>query len=214
MPANFNNAAPFYDRLSRLVYGNAVINAQVYLMQFIPADSKILIVGGGTGWILEEMANIHASGLNNTYVEVSANMMALSKKRNTGANHVFFINDAIEHVSLSTDFDVVITPFLFDNFIEQSALQVFEHIHPLLKPDGLWLNCDFQLTDKWWQGVLLRSMILFFRVVCNIEASQLPDVEKHFDKHGYKIVAKQTFYDDFIISKVWCNLTPNDLPLL
>jgi ubiquinone/menaquinone biosynthesis C-methylase UbiE len=208
MPANFNNAAPFYDRLSRLVYGRAVINAQVYLMQFIPVDSKVLIVGGGTGWILEEITNIYPSGLNVTYVEVSAKMVAISKKRNAGANKVVFINGAIENIALPADFNVVITPFLFDNFTEQTVQQVFNHIRQLLRPGGLWLNCDFQLTGKWWQGVLLRSMILFFRIVCNIEASRLPDVETHFDEHDYKIVAQQTFYGDFIISKVWCAIEP------
>lgn len=204
MAANFNNSAWFYDRLSGLVYGRAVINAQVYLTQFIPADSKILIVGGGTGWILEDITNIHASGLNITYVEVSANMMAQSKKRNAGANQVVFIHEAIENIPLSTNFDIVITPFLFDNFTEQTTQQIFDHIHHLLKPNGLWLNSDFQLTGKWWQRVLLRSMILFFRFVCNIEASRLPDIEKYFEQHDYKTIAGQTFFGDFIISKVWC----------
>ncbi len=203
MPANFNNAALFYDRLSRLVYGRAVIDAQIYLLQFIPATAKILIVGGGTGWILDEITKIHPSGLNISYVEVSANMMALSKKRNAGANKVVFIHDAIENISLSDDFGVVVTPFLFDNFTDQTTQQIFDHIHPLLKPNGLWLNCDFQLTGKWWQGILLRSMILFFRVVCNIEASRLPNIEKHFEQHDYITIAGQTFFGDFIISKAW-----------
>ncbi len=203
MAANFNNSAWFYDNLSRRVYGRALINAQVYLLRHIPAGASVLVVGGGTGWILAELAEIHHSGLNITYIEVSAHMMARSKKRNTRNNHVVFINDAIENVSLPADFDVVITPFLFDNFTDQTTQRVFDHIHPLLKPNGLWLNSDFQLTGKWWQGVLLRSMILFFRVICNIEASRLPDVERHFEAHDYKTIAKQTFFGDFIVSKVY-----------
>jgi hypothetical protein len=98
----------------------------------------------------------------------------------------------------------VITPFLFDNFTEQTAQQVFDHIHPLLKPGGLWLNCNFQSTGKWWQRVFLRSMFLFFKIVCNIEASRLPDIEKHFKLNDYKTIAGQTFFGHFIISKVWC----------
>jgi hypothetical protein len=52
MPANYNNSAWFYDRLSRMVYGRALINAQVYLLQYVPAGASVLIAGGGTGWIL------------------------------------------------------------------------------------------------------------------------------------------------------------------
>ncbi|MDP9077938.1 MAG: methyltransferase domain-containing protein [Bacteroidota bacterium] len=202
MAANYNNSAWFYDRLSALVYGRALINAQVYLLQFVPANASVLIVGGGTGWILDELTKIHPSGLQITYVEVAADMMALSKKRNIGANEVFFINDAVENID-SRDFAVVITPFLFDNFTEETTTKVFTHIHKSLKANGIWLITDFQLTGKWWQNVLLRSMFLFFRTICGIESSSLPDVEKQFELHGYKIIEEHTFYGDFIKSSVY-----------
>jgi len=203
MPANYNNAAWFYDRLSRIVYGKALIMAQVYLLQYVPADAKVLIVGGGTGRILEELSKRQSSGLTITYVEIATKMMALSKKRNTGNNHVVFITDAIENVSRPPGFDVVITPFLFDNFTEQTTQKVFSHLHALLKPSGLWLNCDFQLSGKWWQRFLLKSMFLFFRMVCHIEASKLPDIDKQFNEHHYKAIAQQTFFGDFILSRVY-----------
>jgi ubiquinone/menaquinone biosynthesis C-methylase UbiE len=203
MAANYNNSAWFYDRLARLVYGNALINAQLYLLDYIKPDTRILIVGGGTGWILDELIRIHPSGLKITYVEVAADMMALSKRKNTGSNEVVFINDAIENVNLSPDFDVVITPFLFDNFTEQTLHIVLAHIHSLLKPRGLWLNADFQLTGKWWQQFLLKSMFLFFKVICGIEASKLPEIESHFTSNGYKVIGEKTFFNDFIVAKVY-----------
>jgi ubiquinone/menaquinone biosynthesis C-methylase UbiE len=203
MPANYNNSAWFYDRLSRIVYGRALINAQVYLLQYIPENAGVLIVGGGTGWLLEEIVKIHPSGLNITYVEVAAAMISLSKKRNTGGNKIVFINDAIENVVLTPNFDVVITPFLFDNFTDQTLQKVFNHIHLLLKPNGIWLNCDFQLTGKWWQGLLLKSMFLLFRVLCKIEASRLPGIEKTFAANHYKIIAQESFFNDFIVSQVY-----------
>ena len=203
MAANYNNSAWFYDRLSRLVYGRALINAQVYLLQFIPAKANVLIVGGGTGWILDELSRVHPSGLKITYVEVASKMMACSKKRNTGSNQVVFINDAIENVSLPADFDVVITPFLFDSFTESTADKVFGHIHAALKPKNQWLYADFQLTKKWWQQSLLKIMLKFFKLICNIEADRLPDIEKRFERHNYKTVARQTFFYDFVIAEVY-----------
>jgi ubiquinone/menaquinone biosynthesis C-methylase UbiE len=203
MPANYNNSAWFYDRLSRMVYGKALIRAQVYLLKHIPTNANILIAGGGTGWILEELTKLHPSGLKIKYVEVAPKMMLLSKKRNAGNNEIIFINDAIENISLSADFDVVITPFLFDNFTEQTLKKVFNHVHTSLKTGGIWLNTDFQLTGKWWQKILLKSMFLFFKVLCNIEASQLPDTEKRFMQHSYQVIAQHTFFKDFIVSKVF-----------
>src|SRR5665213_2689273 len=79
MPANYDNSAWFYDRLSRLIYGDALVRAQVYLLGFIPENAKVLIAGGGTGWILEKLADVHPAGLQITYAEVSAKMMAQAK---------------------------------------------------------------------------------------------------------------------------------------
>src|SRR6202012_5694534 len=102
----------------------------------------------GTGWILEEIAKVHSSGLVITYVEVAANMMKLSQKRNAGDNEVVFINEAIENVPLANEFDVVITPFLFDNFTEENLQKIFKHIDKSLNPGGIWLITDFRLTGK------------------------------------------------------------------
>jgi len=203
MAANYNNSAWFYDGLSRLVYGHALIDAQVYLLQFVPANSSVLIVGGGTGWILEELTKINPSGLRITYIEIAADMMARSRQRHTGLNEVYFINDAIENSSLNAKFDVVITPFLFDNFTAATTQKVFNHIHQVLKPGAIWLNADFQLTGKWWQNVLLKSMFLFFRVLCDVEASELPDVEGQFRLFEYNAVDERSFYGDFIMARVY-----------
>ncbi|MBB6112959.1 class I SAM-dependent methyltransferase [Mucilaginibacter lappiensis] len=203
MAANFNNSAWFYDRLSRLVYGRALVNAQLYLLGFIKPNSNILIVGGGTGWILEELTKLYPLGLHITYVEVAAGMMELSKKRNTGGNKIAYIQNAIEQVNLNPGFDVVITPFLFDNFTEQTLKTVFNHIHNLLKPQSLWLNADFQLTGKWWQLFLLKSMFVFFRLICGIEAGKLPEIKTHFTANSYAVVDEKTFFNDFIVANVY-----------
>jgi len=203
MAASYDNSAWFYDRLSRLVYGSALIDAQVYLLQFIPPGSNILIVGGGAGWILNEIAKKHPAGLKITYVEIAPKMMALSKKQNTGGNEVTFINDAIENVLLSPGFDVAVTPFLFDNFREETLQKVFGHIHCALKPGGLWLDTDFQLSGKWWQNVLLKSMFVFFRLICNIEATKLPGIEQQFIRHGYKTAYQQSFFGGFVTANVY-----------
>jgi len=205
MASNYNNSAWFYDRLSRVIYGKALIRSQVYLLPFIPAGSTILIAGGGTGWILEEIVKIHPSGLTITYAEISARMMALSRKRNAGDNEIIYINEPVENITGTSRYDVVITPFLFDNFTELTLQKVFDHIHHSLKPEGIWLNTDFRPTGKWWQTLLLRSMIVFFRVICRIEARRLPGIEKQFEQHQYHVIDQKDFFGEFILSTVYKN---------
>jgi ubiquinone/menaquinone biosynthesis C-methylase UbiE len=202
MRGNYDNSARYYDNLSRLVFGKALVTAQVHLLSYIPANSNILIIGGGTGWLLEEITKLHPSGLNITYVEISEKMIDLSRKRNAGNNRVAFINKPIQQVVLNQQ-DVIITSFLFDNFTEVNLHPLFAHIHPMLKPGGLWLNTDFQLTGKWWQYILLKSMLLFFKVVCDVESWRLPDVERRFNEYDYRIIEEKTFFNDFIITKMY-----------
>lgn len=205
MAANYNNSAWFYDSLARLVYGKALVNAQVYLLKHIPANSKVLIVGGGTGWILEELARIHPLGLQITYVEIAPNMMVQSQKRNISNNQITFINNAIENVNLPADFDIALTPFLLDNFTEENLNKVFKSIAILLKPNALWLNTSFQLTGKWWQRIMLQSMFILFKVICNIEASKLPAIDKCFQENAFKLIEQQNFFGEFIGARVYQN---------
>lgn len=203
MPSNYDNAAWFYDHLSRLIYGNNLIKAQGALLHLIPANSKILIAGGGTGWIIEEIAKIHASGLNITYVELSANMMALSKKRNPLNNLITYINTPVEEAALNNDFNVVITPFLFDNFPPVTFKRIFDHLNQSLKPGGIWLNTDFQLTGKWWQSPLLKSMYLFFSLLGCMEAKKLSDIKPYFKQAVYTVISQELFFSGFIATTAY-----------
>ena len=174
------------------------MQAQVYLLNFIPEQANVLIVGGGTGWVLDELTKLHPSGLAIIYVEISENMMALSQKRNTGGNKVVFINDAIEKVDLPNDFTIVLTPFLLDNFTDENLDKIFRSINRTLRPGGIWLNASFQLTGKWWQWILLKSMFVFFKMICGIEASKLPDITTRFDTNGYALINQEGFFGDFM----------------
>jgi ubiquinone/menaquinone biosynthesis C-methylase UbiE len=205
MAANYDNSAWFYDRLSRLIYGKALVMAQVYLLQYIPAGSNILIAGGGTGWILEEISKLYPSGLKITYVEISTKMMALSRKRSVGSNQVIYINGPVENLDGQGSYDVLMTPFLFDNFTEQTLQIVFIHLHNQLKSEGLWLNTDFRPAGKWWQSFLLKSMFLFFRIICRIEAKKLPEIEKYFEQYQYNVIDQMNFFGEFILSTAYQN---------
>ncbi|NCD71585.1 class I SAM-dependent methyltransferase [Mucilaginibacter agri] len=201
MASNYDNTAWFYDPLSRMVFGRSLIKSQTSLLKYIPAKANILIVGGGTGWLLDEITKVHPDGLDVTYVEISAKMMALSKNRNLGNNNVTFINRAIEDVKFLRQFDVIFTPFLFDNFTAENLHRIFNHIHNLLKPDGIWLNTDFQVAGKWWHKLILQTMYTFFKVFGAVETSTMPEIQTLFKQKNYRILSQQTYYGSFVISQ-------------
>lgn len=206
MPNNYDAAAWFYDGLAQLVYGKSLINAHLFLLKYIPPQSKILIVGGGTGWILEEISRVHPASLKIVYVEISSKMTALSKKRNCGKNEVTFINLGIEDYPIEENFDLILTPFLFDNFSKERVENVFQQLDKHLKKEGLWLLCDFQVQDNKnsiWQKVLLQTMYWFFGWLCGVETDKLVKMDTYFDEKDYGLKVQQTFYRGFVISQVY-----------
>ena len=200
---SYDTIAWFYDRLSRLVYGSTLVKAQQFLLQAIPANSQILIVGGGTGWVLDEISKVHPSGLHITYIDASAKMIVLAKKRNVGSNKITFITSLVEDAPLAGRYDVILTPFLFDNFTEASMRRIFSLLDNHLAPNDIWLYSDFRDTSVFWQKAMLKIMYFFFRTACGIEASSLPATEACFEAHQYRIREQKAFLNGFIISTIY-----------
>ncbi len=203
---NYDRIAANYDRLSRLVFGKSIVRAQRSLLPAIAPRSRILIVGGGTGWILEEVSRLHTSSLVIDYVEISANMLDLARKRECKANRVAFIHTAIEDYAASAPYDVIMTPFLFDNFSRPRAQEVFDKLHIYLKPGGQWLFTDFHIdkgANRLWQKTLLGSMYIFFRNISRVEADQLPDMQAHFVQNGYQLTFESYHFGRFIRSAAY-----------
>lgn len=208
MQGNYDPVAGFYDRLARLVFGDSIYQAHLFLLKAIPAEANILIVGGGTGWILEEISKIHKQGLKITYVEISEKMIDKSRKRNAGENHVKFICSPIQEAALEESYNVIITPFLFDNFSDETLKLVFNKVNQHLLSTGHWLFTDFQSQEENFSSkVLLRLMYLFFGFFCKLETSRLPDSTTLFYQNGYTAVDHQEFYNGFICSFIYQKTT-------
>ena len=207
MPNNYDAAAWFYDALAGLIYGRAIKDSQIFLLQYLKPGMRILIVGGGTGWILEEIAKKIPASLNITYVEISGKMLFRSKRKDTGKNSIIFVHQPIEELVFTDEFDLIFTPFLFDNFSVQRIKAVFALLDKSLKINGIWLNNDFQIqTGKKsiWQKTLLQTMYLFFGWLCAVETRKLISMLPFFIEKGYRQTAEKTFYNGFILAQAFC----------
>lgn len=206
---NYDPIARNYDWLSRLIFRKSLILSQTCLLQHIPPGSNVLIVGGGTGWILEEIAKIHPSGLSITYVEISEKMIDLARKRDIKENQVIFVNKAIENYGDLSKYDIILTAFLFDNFSPEKAGKVFGGLARVLKKEGKWLFADFHIAQnngRWWQALLLKTMLAFFRMLCNIEAKDLAPMASIFRKNGFNEVFSYYHFSRFIKSSVFIRI--------
>lgn len=206
MPNNYDPVARYYDFLSQLVFGQTEIDAQVGMLDLVRPGDRLLIIGGGTGWIFEKIAALCPPGLSITYVEPSRVMMALARKRRCGGNRVSFVQLPVEQFVTDERFDCILTGFLFDNFRQERAAQIVRGLDRSLAAGGHWLFADLHYPrtgGSWWQGLLLRSMYCSARWICRVEANELPDMEVCFADVGYVLVRRAFYYRGFIESMIY-----------
>lgn len=175
--------------------------SQSWFFNKIPAGSRILILGGGTGWILEELQKCDATSTI-WYVEISSAMMKRAQHWKV-MNDVHFILGTEEMIPPGLVFDVVITNFYLDLFSDDKLKWVVQHINRHTSSPTTWLVADFIDGKIWWQRLMLKTMYLFFNVVCDIQAKQLPHWHKRLEEQGWKEIHGKFWYGTFIKSTLW-----------
>lgn len=197
----FDPIAKIYDKLARIVFGRSIRDSQLHFLSLIPVNAEILILGGGTGWILNEILKIKpASRI--WYVEASAEMISLSKKNSVSTN-ICFIHGTEDNIPPSQNFDVVVTNFYLDLFAYEKLPEVIDKILPRLKREFIWIATDFVNEGKWWQNVLLKIMYFFFGIVSNIDSKHLPDWISILQKSRLHLIDSKCFYSGFIKTSVF-----------
>ena len=200
----FNWISGVYDRAARVVFGKAILNAQLTFLDDIPINCKILILGGGTGRILEEMIRVNPRRAI-WYIDASSAMLERAKERlrELPAHDVHFLHGTVNSIPGEIKFDVVITNFFLDLFTVQSLVGIMEKIDKALLTESLWLVTDFVNGKKLYQRLLLYAMYLFFRITSKLEARKLPPWEAMLKKWGFKKLKSALFFNAFIKSAVF-----------
>lgn len=196
----FDMLAPIYDRLAGFIFGSEIYKAQLFFLDKVKEGDNILIIGGGTGKILEKIS----AGAHVTYIDLSPEMVKRAKERNFGCN-VRFIIGSYRDVPRE-EFDIIITPFFLDLFTTSHVKLITKVLSQRMKVDGLWLFTDFQKTNKIMHTLLLWLMYRFFRVTCDIEAKTLPDFSSAFTS-CFKVLDEKSSFGGMIISRLLKKMT-------
>jgi ubiquinone/menaquinone biosynthesis C-methylase UbiE len=199
---DFDRVAFIYDFLAKLVFGKEIQESQKYFLGKIYDHSKVLVLGGGSGWLLAELLKAKPN-CEIDYVEASERMIALTKKKVKNEDRVHLIHGTEEDISLAIKYDAVITNFYLDLFTMQQLDDVLKKIQSSIKSGGLWIVTDFVDNKKWWQSILLKLMYWFFRITCGLEMQQLPEWNKSMEKIELKEVESKFFYNGFIKTAVF-----------
>jgi ubiquinone/menaquinone biosynthesis C-methylase UbiE len=197
----FDRLSWIYDFLVKIIFGSSIRDAQINLIQNVQTKKGWLIIGGGTGWILEDIFKYHPEA-QVTYLEASQGMIDKAKSRKIDSN-VNYILGSVDQIPSDHQFDIVVTNFFWDMFLTQSAIDIKNKIDEHLNIHAQWLVVDFKNADIWWQRALMKIMYWFFRITCGIEARSLPDFEELFVNEKKNQVYRATFYQGMIESHIY-----------
>jgi tRNA (cmo5U34)-methyltransferase len=200
----FNNVATFYDLLVKVVFGPAMQKAQRYFLGSISDAAKVLIIGGGTGWIARDLFQLKPDA-HVTYVEASEKMLNRAKKILKAYSHsTLFIHGTDLEVPFQTSgYDIIITNFFLDLFPNEKLGLHIAHSAQYLRENGQWIVTDFVDESKWWQRLMLWLMYGFFRITTGIEARSLPEWDRQIKENGLSEVGRAGFYGGFISTRLY-----------
>lgn len=199
MKNNFNLIAPVYDKLGRLIFGNNLIDSQKVMLKHLKEGNHILILGGGSGEILNELDKLKIH-LSISYVELSSEMMRRAQARQPFNNlEVNFINQNVQSIDLPKA-DIVITNYFLDVFTLNNLSLIMGKIDQALEASGIWLCTDFRKTNSFFKNALIKLMYLFFKIFSQLEGTKLQDFEKQFKSLGYKKIDAKFYLGKMIES--------------
>lgn len=173
MKNNFDSVSFMYDCLAKCIFKERKLKeVQTAFLDCIHLSANVLIVGGGTGEILEWLPK--GKHLSVDYVELSARMLERAKLRNAQVTETHFIQShALEHSGL---YDFIIAHFFLDCFNEDELPKMLKHLSNQLKVGGKLLVSDFCHNGKRKDEFLNKLMHLFFRLFANLSSKKLQNI--------------------------------------
>ena len=197
---NYNNIAWIYDLLTKLVFGNKQDRANKEFIGKIPKKSRVLIVGGGTGKIINDLDKLDKN-LEIDYVEISSNMNELSRRRTNRTLVLSFYNKSILDFD-KKGYDVIIANFFFDQFPQSVGQEIAMHLYPKLKKDGFMIFSDFIPNDNFLDGFITALSFAFLRITANLDSRKLPHYTELFTGAKFK-QGETTQISRNIIAALW-----------
>ncbi|MGB3467649.1 MAG: methyltransferase domain-containing protein [Cyclobacteriaceae bacterium] len=195
---NFNFIAPFYDLLKRAVYGDSLLKAELSHLTYIQPGSHVLVLGGGTGKLLEALpARCYID-----YVERSSKMIRLAKKRKYAGNINFIHADYLEFQT-KQQYDWIITSFFLDVFIEKNLRIVCSKLLSQLDAGGRLLATDFHPAEGHRGKVMLQLMHIFFKLVSGLESNRLKNIQEFLREAGFRAEEERYFNNGNLFSTIF-----------
>ncbi len=192
----FEALAEVYDAMMRCVFWGNIERSQICFLEYLPKQATVLIIGGGTGWIVEAIWKIRPEA-KIVYVELSPKMLSKTKQRipKHKATQIQLLLGDENAIPDGVLFDAVCTFFFLDLFPEKKASPLVSLIDKSLKTNGLWLYADFEAQGSkcWFKKNFIHLMYLVCACFCKLENTTYWHYSSAIQHLQYKQMATKTF---------------------
>ncbi len=198
--------------LSKLVFGNALLDSQFYFLKQLKGRNRILLAGIGTGHLLKEIIKQDiASEI--VCVDISEGMLEQTQKLNSSCAFqksisLQYICSPIQGFVDEKKFDLIFFPYLLDCISAKDIITILARTKRQLNPSGKIIFTDFYIPQqpflvKIYARLLVKILLLFFNAICKIGVKKLPDFDSLFSAQGFQLVAEKKFYRGILVTQMY-----------
>lgn len=194
MSDEYGYLAPIYQKLSQVVFGSHILNAN---RAFVGENlsQKLVIIGGGDGMAYQHFG----ASLVGWYFEKSAKMLELAQKKLKNSRLQFVHGEFRGEVEA----DCFFLPFVLDCLSDQEILDLLGKIRSCISEKGILVFSDFFPSKTWKQKLLLGLMISFFRLFTRHSRKDLPDYSALLRQSGFRFLEEKSWRKGWIRTQVY-----------
>jgi tRNA (cmo5U34)-methyltransferase len=191
--------APFYDVLAKIVIGKSIQESQRNFIPYLATRKKLLLLGGGTGWILPAIEKVNRQ-LEIHYIDASPGMITRAR-RNTASPYIRWICGTEADIP-DQDYDCVMTNFYLDHFESVELKKLAKDLASRIVPGTCWLVTDFT-PNTTWQRCQIRMMYTFFWMITGLRTTRLPAWKNILHESGGRLMDEKKWRDGFVTACVY-----------
>jgi SAM-dependent methyltransferase len=191
--------ARWYRWIEYAGFGRALERRREAFLNHVADARRVLAMGDGDGRALAALlaAAPHACV---DYIDVSARMLELARKR-AGTEHVNYRCEDARIAGLpSAEYDLIVTHFFLDCFDENDLEPLVARLSDAAAPRSRWLISEFR-----GHGWLVRVLYLFFRFATGLRTRRLVDHHPLLQRHGFRLAHHEDAWRGLLTSELWVN---------
>ncbi|WP_456459593.1 class I SAM-dependent methyltransferase [Reichenbachiella sp.] len=202
---DYDRIAWIYDELARLIFRGNLLKSQTHYLSDLKPNDRILIIGGGTGKVLEALSLLDIP-LEIDFIEPSTPMIEKARKRMLDSSNLIvnFQQVTLEAFTPRSKYDCVCCFYFFDLFKEHSLKEHMDRIKTMMTESSNLLVADFNNQKaNWWKKALSATMHWFFKMTTQLESNKLKNIDSLLLDSGFRKEKEVHFFSRFIFSAIY-----------